>query len=222
MKQERGRRAGRGRSAVPPEKAGARQERKERTRQALLDAGLELVAEHGFAGLSLRQVTREVGIVPTAFYRHFRDLDELGLELVAESFGTLRQMLRAARRDITDYGQVIDQSVEILEQYVSQRRTHFQFIARERSSGVMVIRQAIRWELRLFVSELALDLSRFPVLSEWPAEDLQALAELIVNSMVVTAEGLLDAGSERDRQDIVESAKKQLRMIVVGVANWRT
>ncbi|MGH2604323.1 MAG: TetR family transcriptional regulator, partial [Dehalococcoidia bacterium] len=200
------------RSGVPPERAEGRQERKERTRQALLDAGLALVAEHGFAGLSLRQIAREVGIVPTAFYRHFRDLDELGLALVAESFGTLRQMLRAARHDITDYRTVIDQSVEILEQYVAQRRAHFQFIARERSSGVLVIRQAIRWELRLFVSELALDLSRFPVLSEWPAQDLQALAELIVNSMVVTAEGLLDAGSERDRQDIVDNAKKQLRL----------
>lgn len=198
-----------------------RQERKERTRQALLDAGLALVAEHGYAGLSLRQVARAVGIAPTAFYRHFQDLDELGLALVSESFGTLRAMLRSARRDITDFARVIDQSIEILDQYVSDHEAHFRFIARERSSGVLVIRQAIRWELRLIVSELALDLSRFPVLSSWPASDLQALAELIVNSMVVTAEGMLDAPSDRDRAAIAETAKKQLRLIVVGIANWQ-
>lgn len=199
----------------------SRQARKDRTRQALLDAALDLVAEHGFAGLSLRQITRTVGIVPTAFYRHFQDMDELGLALVGEAFGTLREMLRDARRDITDFTRVIDQSVDFLSEYVRKHRTHFQFVARERSSGVLVIRQAIRWELRLLVSELALDLSRFPVLDRWPAADLQVLAELITNSMVVTAEGLLDAASDRDRQHIEDTAKKQLRLIIVGVANWR-
>ncbi|MGH3715417.1 MAG: TetR family transcriptional regulator [Micromonosporaceae bacterium] len=213
---QRGRRSGR----VPPAERGVRQERKERTRQALLDAGLELVAEHGYAGLSLRQVARAVGIVPTAFYRHFQGLDELGLALVTESFGTLRAMLRSARRDITDSGRVIDQSIEILDQYVTDHEAHFRFIARERSSGVLVIRQAIRWELRLIVSELALDLSRFPILDQWSAGDLQVLAELIVNSMVVTAEGMLDAPNPRDRAAIADSAKKQLRMIIVGVTHW--
>ena len=59
-----------------------RGERKERTRRAILDAALELSEEQTFAALSLRQVAREVGIVPTAFYRHFASLDDLGLALV--------------------------------------------------------------------------------------------------------------------------------------------
>ena len=44
----------------------SRQERKLRTRQALLDAALELLADRGFASLSLREVTKQAGIVPTA------------------------------------------------------------------------------------------------------------------------------------------------------------
>ena len=35
-------------------------------------------------------------VVPTAFYRHFASMDELGLALVEESFRTLRTMLREA------------------------------------------------------------------------------------------------------------------------------
>src|SRR5690606_22108465 len=49
----------------------SRAARKERTRQALLDAGLRLAADHTLAAVSLRHIAREVGIVPTAFYRHF-------------------------------------------------------------------------------------------------------------------------------------------------------
>ena len=35
--------------------------------------------------------------MPTAFYRHFESIDELGLALVDESFSSLRDLLRAAR-----------------------------------------------------------------------------------------------------------------------------
>ena len=36
--------------------------------------------------------------MPTAFYRHFASLEELGLALVDESFASLRAMLRDVRR----------------------------------------------------------------------------------------------------------------------------
>ncbi|CAM5199203.1 HTH-type transcriptional repressor FabR [Alishewanella longhuensis] len=64
----------------------SRAEQKERTRQAIINAAFsQLSAEKGFASLSLREVTREAGIAPTSFYRHFADMDELGLTLVDEA-----------------------------------------------------------------------------------------------------------------------------------------
>ncbi len=50
--------------------------------------------ERSFASLSLREVAREAGIAPTSFYRHFRDVDELGLTMVDESGLMLRQLMR--------------------------------------------------------------------------------------------------------------------------------
>ena len=67
--------------------APSRQAQKERTREAILAAALGLSHDHGFAQLSLRQVTRAAGVVPTAFYRHFDSMDEVGLALVEQSFG---------------------------------------------------------------------------------------------------------------------------------------
>ena len=54
-----------------------REERKQQSRQALLNAALQLsTSGRSFARISLREVTRQVGLVPTAFYRHFDDLDD--------------------------------------------------------------------------------------------------------------------------------------------------
>lgn len=205
-----------------PESA-TRQERKQLTRQALLDAALELLEEQSFSSLSLRQVTRAAGIVPTAFYRHFDDMEELGLVLIDESFRTLRTMIRAARADPRTSG-VIRNSVELLVGYVHEHDTHFRFIARERFGGVAALRQAIRVEIRLFASDLATDLARFPYLERWSTEDLQLLAGLMVNAMVSTAEAILDAppNNPSAEAEITATARRQLQMIMLGIPQWRS
>ncbi len=207
-----------------PEHGGTRQERKQRTRRALLDAALGLLAEESFSSISLRQVTRAAGVVPTAFYRHFDDMEELGLVLIDESFRTLRAMIRAARADPRAYEGAIADSVAVLVEYVHEHNTHFRFIARERFGGVAALRQAIRGEIRLFVSDLATDLARFPYLDRWSTEDLQLLAGLMVNAMVSTAEAILDAPPNDPiaEAEIITTAGRQLRLITLGVPQWRS
>jgi AcrR family transcriptional regulator len=201
-----------------------RSERKRRTREALLDAALQLLDDRAFGSLSLREVAREAGIVPAGFYRHFEDMDELGFALVDESFRRLRQMLRSAREDRRDYKGVIRASVAILVRHVHDNRLHFRFIARERSSGVPALRRAIRSEIRLFSSELATDLARFPDLRTWNSEDLQTIAALMVNTMVATVEAILDAPAEDPlaEQEIIITAEKQLRLIALSIPHWRS
>jgi AcrR family transcriptional regulator len=203
---------------------GLREEKKQRTRQALLDAALGLLeGEHSFASLSLREVTRSAGIVPTAFYRHFRDMDELGLALVQESFRTLRQLMRAARSAPLPTQQLIRRSVETFVAYVRANRRHLHFVARERAGGRSVVRGAIRAEIRLFVSELATDLGRFPVLAAWSTEDLQMMAGLLVAAMVNGMLDILDLPpSSADEGELVRTLEKQLRLVVLGASQWKS
>src|SRR5262245_25448271 len=81
-----------------PRRVTRRDDRKRETRQVLLEAVLELMnAGRPLAQLGLREITREAGVVPTALYRHFRDLDELGVAL-ADPVGLIaRKLLRDAR-----------------------------------------------------------------------------------------------------------------------------
>jgi AcrR family transcriptional regulator len=188
-----------------------------------MDAALALSADTGLAGLSLRSVAKAVGIVPTAFYRHFASIEELGVALVDEAFASLRQVLRDIRREM-DIQRVIDDSVAILVRNVRERRSHFMFIARERVGGLPTVRETIRHELGLFERELAVDVARLPGVDAWDAEDVRVLANLIVGAMVETAEAIMTAPPERPdvEREIVRTAELQLRMVVIGAANWQS
>ena len=199
-----------------------RVERKEVTRRAIIAAALKLLDERNFSALSLREVTREAGIVPAAFYRHFESMDALGLVLIDESFRSLREMLRSARTDKLDPSRMIESTVEILTASVTRQREHWRFIVRERSSGVAVLRYAIRAEIRLITAELATDLARFPGLNAWSTEDLNIRAGLFVNSMIIIAEAIEDAPDADAITEITRTAVKQMRMITVGVTGWRS
>ena len=96
------------------------------------------------------------------------------------------------------------------------------FIGRERNSGVSVLRYAIRTEIRLITSELATDLARVPGLHTWSTEDLNILASLFVNSMIIIAEAIEDAADAAALDEIKRTAIKQLRMITVGFTGWRS
>jgi AcrR family transcriptional regulator len=200
----------------------SREERKEATRRAIIAASLALLEDRSFSALSLREVTRATGISPAAFYRHFESMEALGLVLIDESFRSLRDMLRGARAGKLDPNRVIESSVDILIAGVNARREHWIFIGRERSSGFSVLRYAIRTEIRLITSELAIDLARFPGLNGWSSEDLNILATLFVNAMIVIAEAIEDAGDQAALEEIKRTAVKQLRMITVGVTGWRS
>ena len=119
---------------------------------------------------------------------------------------------------------MIHNSVEILVRHVHENRLHFRFIARERFSGVASVRHAIRMEIRLFASELATDLARFPYMNEWSTEDLQVMAGLMVDAMVSIVEAVLDGPDDSPvaEAEILRIAEKQLRMLVIGAPAWRS
>ncbi len=65
-------------------------------RQALLDAALHLITEHGIDSLTLREVARQAGVSHAAPYHHFVDKSALVEAVVVECFHALTQALREA------------------------------------------------------------------------------------------------------------------------------
>ncbi|MCY7395547.1 MAG: TetR family transcriptional regulator [Nocardioides sp.] len=212
--------------AAPSNRPETRVERKERTRRAILDAALTLCEDSSLVALSLRQVAKEVGIVPTAFYRHFESLQDLGLALVEESFVSLHAVLREVRRSDPTFEQNIDTSVETLLDHVERHHAHFLFITRERLAGPPAVRAAIKREIDLAERELATDLEWLVTsmgASPWSPDDWKALSNLFVRAMVSTVEAVLVAGGDtRAQQEVAERTRTQLRLVLVGALNWES
>lgn len=206
------------------ELTASRGERKERTRQRLIDSALALIGRgRSFTSLSLREITREAGVVPAAYYRHFRDLDELGLALVEMGGVTLRRLLREARRDGIPPTDMLRGSVLIYKRFVEDRALVFRFIAGERGGGSKALRAAIRTEEGHFASEMAQDLRALGVLPDLSSSSLQMICGLVVTTMLNAASDILDlpAAQRRQEQELVENFVRQLRVIFLGARHWR-
>ncbi|GAA4823027.1 TetR family transcriptional regulator [Tomitella cavernea] len=192
----------------------SRAERKQLTRRALLDATLDLLADRNFSGLSLREVARAAGIVPTAFYRHFASLDDLGATLAEEAMRVARQVLRDARRG--GGPPTVDAALAALDAKVRDRPREFRFLTRERHGGTAEIRDAIGSEMRALVGELAIDLARTPVLDAWAPAELDTAADLLTVTALESVPALL--GPQRDHAAALERVGRQLRIIAAGLS----
>lgn len=211
-----------GEPAVPT--AETRAERKERTRQRLLEVAFRLIGERSLSSISLREVAREAGIVPTAFYRHYASMDELGVDLVDEAMRPLRQMTREVRRGRAAHGDIIVDTVAVLARHVREHPDQFRFLTRERYGGVAGVRRAIATELRLFTSDLTVDLARLTAGFDWTTEDLEMAAGLMVAAMLSTVMELLevDRRHPEDVAALMHQAESQLRLIALGMGQWRS
>ncbi|MFF4033206.1 TetR family transcriptional regulator [Streptomyces sviceus] len=201
---------------------GLRQAQKQKTRQALLDAALGLLEEQSLSSLGLREVTRAVGVAPTAFYRHFRSIADLGVALVEEALGSLHPMIRTTVSTAEDHGQRIERAIELIAGHVDAYPAHVRFIARERHGGVQPVREAIRDQLARFGQEVKDELAKDPVSGGWSEDDLLMLANLYVDQMLITASLFLEAleapPEERDR--VCQVAERQMRLISIGRQHW--
>ncbi|MEU1001198.1 TetR family transcriptional regulator [Streptomyces tibetensis] len=205
---------------------GIRQAQKQKTRQALLDAALGLLEEQSLSSLGLREVTRAVGVAPTAFYRHFRSTADLGVALVEEALGSLHPMIRTTVSTTGDREERVVRTIDLIARHVDGYPAHVRFIARERHGGVQPVREAIRDQLARFAQEVKDELAKDPVSEGWSEDDLLMLAHLYVDQMLSTASLFLEAleGPEEERpartREVAQLATRQMRLIGLGRHHW--
>lgn len=183
-----------------------------------MDAALaQLSADRGFGSLSLREVAREAGIAPTSFYRHFAELDELGLALVDEGGVALRQLMRQARKRIARAGDgsAISTSVDTFMEYLGNNANLFRLMLRERTGVSKPFRTAVKAEIDHFVTELTDDLRRFADEQGKPLSDARLVAEAMVTLVFNQGAEALDA-TPKEQEELKMKLKTELRMILVG------
>jgi AcrR family transcriptional regulator len=200
-----------------------RAEQKLQTRTALLNAARQLIESgRGFASISLREVARAAGIVPTGFYRHFEDMDQLGLVLVSEVGETFRETIRLVRHNEFELGGLTEASVRIFLDDVAANRAQFLFLAREQYGGSRPVRLALACLREGISSDLAADMALMPRWQHLDEAALTVLADLVVKSVFATLPELIDPPEQALPAHLSPQAKitQQLRFIFVGARHW--
>ena len=191
----------------------SRAQQKEITRRQIIDAAFRLLSlDRSYSSLSLREVTREAGIAPNSFYRHFEDMEELGLTLVDEGGVALRQLMRKARQRIEDSSSVIRISVETFMEFIRNSPQVFHLLLRERSGTSLAFRKAVSRELQYFIVELA---DYIQHRQNYPTEDARIQAEAMVILVFNAGAEALDCKPAELKQ-LTEKAIIQLRYIARG------
>ena len=87
-------------AADPPSKTGTN-EGGESRRQKLLEAAAERFAVRGYEGTSIRDIARDVGMLPGSVYYHFRSKEEL---LLAVHRQGVEHVMRSVRSAVAEAG----------------------------------------------------------------------------------------------------------------------
>ncbi len=190
----------------------SRSQQKERTRRAIIDAAIGQLGESkSFASLSLREVSREAGIAPTSFYRHFKDMEELGLTLVDESGLTLRQVMRKGRQRLKKKVSVIATSVKTFMEFTQANPNIFRILFHERSGTTRALRVAVAREIQYFVVELTDYIQNTGFDQESAYAQAEAMVAVIFNA---GAESI--TAKPAQRKELERRAILQLRFIATG------
>ncbi len=213
----------------------SREAKKLQTRHAFFNAVLDLcVTGQSFSSISLRQVTREVGVVPTAFYRHFEDMESLGKALVLEELGGTLAILRSGLQigRTRSYDHQIAKSIQMFLLTVSAQPRYWQFLVSERFGGSESVRRAVSELIKMHTQILAEDLALQPAFSHINDYDLHLLSAAGINmffSWIIDWLELSDSEEEaglakldEEKQLMLHNCIRQAQMLFYGAYNWKS
>jgi AcrR family transcriptional regulator len=108
-------------------------------RNALIQAGLELLSEGGAQELDLRKVARRAGVSHAAPYRHFTDKQALIAAINEEGFHMLAERIRSTLRQVPD--EPVEQLLGVALAYVRFAQEN-PWLMREMFSGITIERES--------------------------------------------------------------------------------
>lgn len=186
------------------------------TKEELFQAALNLIGpKKSIASLSLREVAREAGIAPNSFYRHFKDMDELAIELIDRAAIALREILHHARLKASLDTSIVRSSVEVFIEQLDRDEGFLSLMLREGHTGSDSYKDAVDKQLNYFQQELQEDLIRLEAAQNRTMHHPDLAAKAITQLVFGMGAKVIDLSHEQ-RHEIAEQTIAMIRMILVG------
>ena len=186
------------------------------TKDELFQAAPNLIPpQKSISALSLREVAREAGIAPNSFYRHFKDIDELAIELIDRSGIVLRRILQHARIEAAKQNSIIRSSVEVFIEQLDADEGNLSLLLREGYTGSVPYKQAVDRQLNYFQQELQDDLIRLEKLNRSHLVHPELVAKAITQLVFNMGANVIDM-PKKMRLEVAEQTMIMIRMILEG------
>ncbi|MBM7059451.1 TetR family transcriptional regulator [Pseudomonas sp. UL073] len=207
-------------------------------KRLLMEAALRLTStSRSLSSLGLRELAREAGLNPNTFYRHFKDVDDLGMAVIRDISVQLRQPLRDLRReaalravseakdsapqlfgiDLNRGRRVCHETVQLFFAFVEAHPEAFIIGVRELHGASPVLRAALQEVMDEFAVDMAEDTIAYKLLPELvsPSVVLQISSLVSRNLFQVSLDYI---GQPERRAAICALAEEEIVMLFTGAS----
>jgi len=213
---------------------GTREElikQKEKTSLALIEAALEHCSKEGYASLSLRSVARKANIAPTSFYRHFRDIDELGVAMIDKGSDILLTWLvqtldKMVWQPLKEY--TLDErmtsiekiTIPFVDSFIHLMETHpflLGLFFQERTGSSEPLRTSIAKTEKKMIDTLSDHLTTITLIHNSGFENTSLIAKTMIR--IASADGLeLLIQSNNNREEVIHQLIQKLNFLLLGAS----
>jgi TetR/AcrR family transcriptional regulator, fatty acid biosynthesis regulator len=179
-------------------------------------AALRLAAERrGLHGLGVRELGRAAGLNPNTFYRHFEDLEDLGVAMLDAFTRDLGPALHAIRLDRDNAVSISRRTVEYVFDYAGTNPEAFLVGVRELHGPSTRLREALRGRIAELGEDMVRDLATGPSFSAPVVAALRSTATALVEYVFHRTLDYLEAPAQRAA--LVERTTGFIDILFVGI-----
>ncbi|MDX1800346.1 MAG: TetR family transcriptional regulator [Marinobacter sp.] len=180
----------------------------------LVQAALTLITQsRSLTSLGLRELAREAGLNPNTFYRHFRNLDEFGLSVLAFVAEEMKSGVRELRRMAENSDQAVTETVAFVYAYFLDNPAATTIAVRELHGASPLLRQALESQLDASAQEMAEDIVDRKLVSGLTDSVILEISQMTIRYILFRAMDYLEKPDQRlsIRQETERFINRQFR-----------
>ncbi len=166
----------------------------------LIQAALRLITEtRSLTSLGLRELAREAGLNPNTFYRHFKNLDEFCLQVLAYVAEDVKTGVRELRRMAASSEQAAHDTVTFVYRYFLAHPAAITIAVRELHGPSPLMRQALATQLDASAREMAEDILERGLVPGVAPETIREISDMTIRYILFRAMDYLEQPEQRAR-----------------------
>ncbi|RCW65453.1 TetR family transcriptional regulator [Marinobacter nauticus] len=166
----------------------------------LVQAALRLITQsRSLTSLGLRELAREAGLNPNTFYRHFRNLDEFGLQVLGYIAEDMKAGVRQLRQMADSSEQASHDTVTFVYHYFLANPAATTVAVRELHGPSPVLRQALEAQLDASAREMAEDILERGLVPGVDEVVVQEISNMTIRYILFRAMDYIEKPEQRER-----------------------